>query len=131
MAKKKEKKEVNKMVDERIGNYSFTIGVVIALILGLASAYITGTAASVLVSILIILGLVVGFLNVTGKETKEFLLVAAVLAVVLSMTSVSANIGGVMYLGPYIKGVVDYILVFIVPAVLIVGLKDIIRIAKP
>ena len=119
------------MVDERIGNYSFTIGVVIALILGLASAYITGTAASVLVSILIILGLVVGFLNVTGKETKEFLLVAAVLAVVLSMTSVSANISGVMYLGPYIKGVVDYILVFIVPAVLIVGLKDIIRIAKP
>ena len=69
-------------MDQRVGNYSFIIGVIIAVVLGLVSL---GAATPWLASLLVVLGLIVGFLNVTGKETKEFLIVATVLVIAASM----------------------------------------------
>jgi len=68
-------------MEKQIGNYSFIIGVIVAVVLGLAAPKL-GTATAWLWSLLVILGLVVGFLNVSGKETKEFLLVAVSIVIV-------------------------------------------------
>lgn len=111
-------------MEKKIGHYSFIIGVVLALVLGLAGQYL-GTAEPWLISLLIVLGLVVGFINVTGKETKEFLTVATLLAVVLFVSGGAASIGSVMYIGSYLAGVLKYAMAFIVPAVIVVALKDI------
>ena len=54
-------------MEQKIGHYSFIGGVIIAVVLGLVPAATLGTAAAWLASLLVILGLVVGFLNVTGK----------------------------------------------------------------
>ena len=53
-------------MEKQIGNYSFIVGVILAIVLGLAASK-TGTAEPWLWSLLIVLGLVVGFLNVSGK----------------------------------------------------------------
>ena len=87
-------------MDKRIGNYSFTIGVVIAIILGLSIPALANVEP-ILVSLLLVLGLIVGFLNVAGKESKEFLTVVAVLAIVLYVSG-GSGLGQIQYIGPYI-----------------------------
>ena len=111
-------------MEQKIGHYSFVIGVVVALVLGLAGKYL-GTAEPWLISLLIVAGLVAGFLNVTGKETKEFITVGAILAVVLYVSGSSADVGSVLYVGDYLAGVIQYAMAFIVPAIIVAGLKEI------
>lgn len=111
-------------MEQKIGHYSFVIGVVVALVLGLAGKYL-GTAEPWLISLLIVAGLVVGFLNVSGKETKEFLTVGAILAVVLFVSGSAADVGSVLYIGDYLAGVIQYAMAFIVPAIIVAGLKEI------
>lgn len=109
-------------MDKRVGNYSFIIGVIISVVLGIFSL---GPATPWLASLLVVLGLVVGFLNVAGKETKEFLLVAVVLIIAAAMGGASATLGGVQYIGQYLSGIFTQVLAFVVPATVIVALKDI------
>ncbi len=112
-------------MEEKIGHYSFIGGVIIAVVLGLVPAATLGTAAAWLASLLVVLGLIVGFLNVTGKETKEFMMVATVLIIAAFAGGASETLGGVQYLGPYLQGIFSSILAFVVPATVVVGLKDI------
>jgi len=116
-------------MDKKVGHYSFTIGVIIAVILGLALP-IGAQAQAILTSILVLLGLIVGFMNVTGKETREYLLVATVLVLVSYAGSAGGTLGGVMYVGPYLEGIFRGIMSFVVPATVVVGLKDIINLSK-
>src|SRR3989339_147109 len=109
-------------MDKNIGRYSFIAGVVIAIVLGLTLP-INDTVATWLTSVLVIMGLVVGFLNITHSETKEFLTLATILVVI-------AYAGGVGYngmenravVGGYLAGILNSILVFVVPAAVVVAL---------
>jgi len=117
-------------MDERLGNYSFAVGVVIALVLGLAASAFTASVQAVLTAILVLLGIVVGIVNITGEETKDFLFTATVLiiATALGLSDVALRsvgaIGGVS-IGTLLVGVFGKILIFTVPAVIIVALKHI------
>lgn len=117
-------------MEKQIGNYSFIVGVIIALVLGLASAQL-GTAKAWLWSILVVLGLIVGFLNVSGKDTKDFLMVTVVLVVVAY--AANAQISGwtdVKFIGPYLNSVFSSLLTFVVPASIVVALKEVYQLAK-
>ena len=117
------------MVDERIGKYSFIGGVVIAVILGLAIPGLAGVAPW-LTSLLVLLGLVVGYLNVSGKDTKDFLLIATILVIVSSMGSNATILGSVQLIGRYLQGIFSNIMAFVVPAVIIIGLKAVYGMTK-
>ena len=112
-------------MEQKIGHYSFIGGVVIAVVLGLFSTQVGAEAGAWLASLLVVLGLIVGFLNVSGKETKEFLMVAVVLIIAAFAGNASGTLGGVQIIGPYLAGVFSQILAFVVPATVVVGLKDI------
>jgi|TARA_Y100000310_G_scaffold344951_1_gene460729 hypothetical protein len=112
-------------VEQKIGHYSFIGGTVIAIVLGLFSAQVGDPAGAWLASLLVVLGLIVGFLNVSGKETKEFLMVATVLVIAAFAGGASDILGGVQYIGQYLQGIFSNILAFVVPATVVVGLKDI------
>ena len=117
-------------MEKQIGNYSFIVGVIIALVLGLASAEL-GAAKAWLWSILVVLGLIVGFLNVSGKDTKDFLLVTVALVVVAYAGS--AQVSGwanVELIGKYLTGLFDSLLTFVVPASIVVALKEVYQLAK-
>ena len=118
-------------MEKQIGNYSFIIGVILAVVLGLASQQL-GTLQPWLWSLLVVLGLVVGFLNVSGKETKEFLLVTVALVVVAYAGSAQVNSWEtqVKIIGPYLKGIFDSILAFVVPSSVVVALKEVWELAK-
>jgi hypothetical protein len=112
-------------MEQKIGHYSFIGGVIIAVVLGLVPASTLGTAAGWLTSLLVILGLIAGFLNVTGKETKEFMLVATVLIIASFAGGAEGTLGGVQFIGQYLQGIFHSVLAFVVPATVVVGLKDI------
>lgn len=117
-------------MEKQVGHYSFMIGVILAVILGLAAgADVSGNWTPWLASLLIILGLIVGFLNVTGKETREFLLVATALVIVIGIAGGTAALN-IEMIGKYVVGIVTQLMAFIVPAVIVVGLKDILALAK-
>lgn len=114
-------------MDKKIGHYSFIIGVIIAVVLGLAEQML-GTATEWLVSIMVLLGLIVGFMNVSGKESRDFLIVAVIL--VLVSGGASGTLGNVLYVGSYLVSVFNQIMAFVVPATIVVGLKNIKALAE-
>jgi len=118
-------------MEKQIGNYSFIVGVIIAIVLGLAATRLPAGATSWLWSLLIVLGLVVGFLNVSGKETKDFLWVTVALVVVAFAGSVQVESWEhVQLIGTFLKGIFDSILAFVVPASVVVALKEVWALAK-
>ena len=112
-------------MEQKLGHYSFIGGVIIAVVLGLASDALGPSAAAWLASLLVVLGLIVGFLNVSGKETKEFMLVSVVLMIAAFVGNGADTLGGVQYVGSYLSGIFTQILAFVVPATIVVGLKEI------
>lgn len=111
-----------------VGRWAFIIGVVIALVAGFASKLIGPNGPTITTSVLIVMGLIVGLLNVTEKETKEYLLAAAVLVLVTSQGG--PILGAVTTVGPYIQSVFTAIMTFVMPAAIIVSLKAIYALAQ-
>lgn len=106
-------------VMSKVGGWAFIVGVVIAIIIGLFA----GAAGTLVVSILMILGLIVGFLNVTGKETNKFLLAAVSLVIVAGLGG--SVLGSIAVIGGFLQGVLNALMLFVVPATIIVALKAI------
>jgi len=102
-----------------LGSWAFLIGLIIAVIIGLVPT--TGTT---LPMILVILGIIVGLLNVADKEVTPFLMSGAVLIIA---TALGQNaLATVPYVGP----VVTALLILFVPATIIVAIKNVFNIAK-
>jgi hypothetical protein len=116
-------------MDKKVGEYSFIVGVVIAIVLGLFAAQIKDPINGILVSLLVILGLVVGFLNVAGKETKDFLAVGVML-LITAYVGGAIGLAKVMYVGMYLAGIFNNLVAFAAPAIVIVALKEVLRLAK-
>jgi hypothetical protein len=113
------------MAYEKIGGWAFILGVVIAVIAGLASGALDATTAGYVTLALVILGLVVGFLNIGDKDIKDFLVAA--IAVILMGT---ANLGVIPIVGVYLASMVLNISAFVAPAALVVALKAVYNLAS-
>ncbi|MBU0461818.1 MAG: hypothetical protein KJ574_04490 [Nanoarchaeota archaeon] len=98
---------------QNVGHYAFIIGVILAIIAG-----IVVTANPWVVLALVVLGLIVGFMNVTAKETTEFLVAAIAL-----IAAGTANLTVIPYIGAYLTSILGYISVFVAPAAIVVALK--------
>lgn len=79
-------------------------------------------------SALVVLGLIVGLINVTEKETQPFLVAAVSMVIVAYMTR--TGIEAVPLIGEVLKSTLNGIMTFVSPAVLIVALKQIYTMAK-
>ena len=106
-------------MDAKLGHWAFIVGIIIAIIAGLVPAWQTPTITWVLV----ILGLVVGLLNITAKETIEFLVAAIALLVI-------GSAGAIPALGTIILSILANIVAFVAPAALVVALKSIYSLAQ-
>lgn len=110
----------------KIGSWAFLVGVILAVVFGLG---LTNGAAPWMVSLVFILGIVVGLLNVTAGEVGTFLTAGAVLVIVASLGSASvAAVGGSA--GTYITGLLNGILLLFVPATIVVAVKHVFVIAR-
>ncbi|MBI2530394.1 MAG: hypothetical protein HYW05_04590 [Candidatus Diapherotrites archaeon] len=111
---------------EKIGGYAFLLGVIIAVIAGIAASQVAAYAGTIAL-VLVILGLIVGLLNIKDKQVTNFL-VAAIALLALSITA--GGLVTIPYIGNYLVAIVGQVAVFVMPAALIVALKDIYNIAS-
>ena len=107
-----------------IGKWAFLLGVLVAIIIGLGLAFpFSGL-------VLLILGIVVGFLNIEKKVTTNFM----VATITLLAVSVAANLTSINELlspiGTLVDSILKYIVIFVAPAALVVSLKDIYALAS-
>ena len=101
-----------------IGSWSFLIGVILAVIFGFM------TTTQILTNILIILGIIVGLLNIADEEVSPFLMAGTVLVIVSTLgQSVMSNIN-------FFGAILENLTVLFVPATIIVALKHVFSLAK-
>lgn len=108
----------------KIGHFAFVGGILIAIIAGLLQTTSTFFAFSIL-----LLGIVVGFLNISAKEVTPFLVAAVALLVAGSADFQTLN---VLFnpLGTVLTSLFSFIKLFVAPAALVVSLKSIIALAR-
>ena len=117
------------------GAWAFLVGVILAILIGLSTTLIPIPAltdySAQIYAILVILGLIVGFLNVTGKDSQTFLLAGAILVVVskFGMESVTGSLIGIG-IGDAVASTFAALLALFVPATIIVALKTVFSIAN-
>ncbi len=101
-----------------IGAWAFLIGLVLAIIF----AFIPGIGAW-LGWVLFIIGIVVGLLNISDKETQPFLMAGVVLVIVTAL-------GASAFAGlAYIPKLLTNVLALFVPATIVVALKSVFSMA--
>lgn len=106
---------------EKIGELAFLACVVIAVIAGLVATDANG----MILGVLVVLGLIVGFLNVSEKETTPFLISAA--ALIIAST---AQFSTIPVAGVYIQSILANIAAFVAPAAVLVALKAVYALAS-
>ena len=107
-----------------LGSWAFLVGVILAVVFGLFASQFSTTSQTYMVWALVVIGLIVGLLNVTAKESTPFLMSGLVLLVA------SVFGAGVMQGINYIPSVLEALLMIFVPATIIVAIKNVFSLAK-
>ncbi|PJA18603.1 MAG: hypothetical protein COX63_02075 [Candidatus Diapherotrites archaeon CG_4_10_14_0_2_um_filter_31_5] len=113
---------------EKIGELAFILGVVIALIAGVAFNYL-GSLAGWVPLVLVILGIIVGLLNIKDKETTPFLIASIALLATGAVDSFRIIDEVLNPLGTILYYIFANIAVFVAPAALIVAIVAIKKLA--
>ena len=114
---KKSKKNV-------VGVWAFLIGVILAIGIGLFSEFLAATAYKTVLGVLVVLGIIIGLLNISTKENSQFLLAGLVLVVVGYMGQ------GILGIIPQLSKILSSLLILFVPATIIVALRTVFEVAR-
>ncbi len=106
-----------------VGRWAFLAGLVVAII----ASFITGFAVTIAL-VLFMLGLVVGFLNISQKDSNKFLL-----ATIALLTGGIASISAISIFGvvtTYLTSSIGNFVAFVSAAALVVAIKAIFETGK-
>ena len=126
---------VMKSKENSLGAWAFLVGVILAIIAGVFTSLIPIPSlvkySPQIYGILIILGIIIGSINVSAKDTQIFMIAGTVLVIVskFGMESVTGSLIGIG-IGDLVSSVFGALLVLFVPATIIVALKTVFSIAQ-
>lgn len=106
----------------KVGEWAFLVGVLLAIVLGLFPDALEATTVT---SVLVVLGIIVGLVNIAARETTGFLLAAVALLV-----AGSAGYGILPGVGNYLNSILTNIGTFVAPAAVIVALRAVYSLAR-
>ena len=107
-----------------VGSWSFLVGVILAVLLGLG---LTGSYQTQILWVVFLLGIVVGLLNIKVTEASRFLTGGTVLVLV---SFLGVQVGIFDAVAPVISSVLKGILTLFVPATIIVALRSVFVLAE-
>jgi len=102
-----------------LGSWAFLVGVILAVVLGAL-----GLVTSTITWVLVVLGVIVGLLNITEKEAQPFLLAGVALVIVAALGR------NVLQTVTILGNIVDAIVTLFVPATAVVAIKEVFGAAK-
>jgi len=120
------KPDATKKLSSYIGLVAFFIGIILAIVGGIGYHDNSGITLT-----LVIVGILVGLLNITGKEVLP-LLIAAIALIVVGLTQGFLpldDLGGEA--GTKINAIVAYLATFMAPAAVIAAFRAIWAVARP
>jgi len=103
---------------EMVGKWAFVIGLIISIVAGIVNIGASGLAW------LVVLGIIVGFINVTSKEVTGFLIATIAL---MMIGSVGLNLPAV---GLFVTSIVTAFTSFVAGAAFIVAIKEVFAITR-
>lgn len=114
-------------MDKKLGSWAFLVGIVVSLIAGLViQPADLGSAPSnfgSVTTVLVVLGLIVGYLNITPAEATQFLVAN------LTLLVASSSIVLIPFIGPMVKYVLTSVIIFCSSAAVVVALRQIYNLA--
>jgi len=124
------------MASQKLGGYAFLVALIIAIIAGIVATFMSDMMAGltgIVTLVLVILGLVVGFLNIHDKHISDFLIATIAVAMVGGtaggLIGINAFLPG-LQIGTLVATIVINIVAIAGAAALVVGLKQILALAK-
>jgi hypothetical protein len=102
---------------EKVGRWAFIAGLVIAVLGAFFNLATFGL-------VLMILGLIVGFLNVSGSEAQSFLIAG------IALTASAAAVQALPFVGDIVTNIMGGVVAFVTPAILVVAVKALLETAK-
>jgi hypothetical protein len=113
-----------------VGAYAFLVGVIFAVIMGLSQKLLNITYSNSPYAFLVILGIVIGFLNVGDRDSMTFLIASLSLVIVSGFgQSALIYVSNIPFLSS-LTAILAALLVMFVPATIIVALKVVFNLAK-
>jgi len=109
-----------KQSDNALGSWAFLIGIVLAVVAALFSSSIQEW----MLWALLIIGLLVGLLNITEKESSSFMMSGTVLIIASALGQ------GSFSLIPVLSRLLDTLLLIFVPATIIVATRSVFSLAR-
>jgi hypothetical protein len=128
---------VLKAKEKSVGAWMFLFGVILAIIIGVATSKFLSLDSvikysSPIYAILVIIGLYVGYkINVEGKDAQSFLITSAILVIVsrFGMESVTGSLIGIG-IGDLVTSTFSALLTLFVPATIVVAIKSLFSSAR-
>jgi hypothetical protein len=108
----------------KIGGIAFIVGLVLAVIVAIMGA----NNASWAIYVLAVLGLIVGLMNVTEKESLKFLV--ASIAFITTFTALGTVVAPLGTVGDFLSNFFGLLVVFVSPAAAIVAISSLLAITK-
>jgi len=105
-----------------LGAWAFLIGVILAVIAGFVPTI--NLQIGLWAGIFSAIGIIIGLLNITSTETKEFLIAGTVLVIVGNFSQEVYNAL------PYVGSVIKALVILFAPATIIVALKAVFDTAR-
>jgi len=119
-----------KSQENLIGAYAFLIGVIFAVVIGLTQKIFDITYSNIPYAILVIFGIVIGFLNVANKDSMTFLFASLALVIVSGFGQTALVYVSNIPVLSSLTSILASLLLLFVPATIIVALKTVFNIAK-
>jgi hypothetical protein len=101
-----------------IGRIAYLIGFFGAIIVGLLVGLGTIEAGTMLTTILVLAGVIIGFMNIATKESTAFMVASLVIGAGAGL------LADLAFIGPFIVAVLSAIAAVILPAAVIVAVKE-------
>ena len=118
------KKRKPKVINLNFGHIIFLVGLGLAIVGGLFSNAFTAHANGVIIWVLVLLGVIIGLLNITARETAVFLISTLALLVTMSVLKL------VPIFGDKLVAILNYVSYLIAAAALVVALEAIYALAS-
>lgn len=115
----------------KVGEWAFLVGLLLAIVLGFFDQASWGQTVT---AVLVVLGIIVGLVNIVAKETDDFL-IASIALLVAGVAGYGGVTGYGLYqvlpgIGSFLSTVLTNIATFVAPAAVIVAIKAVYRLAR-
>jgi hypothetical protein len=105
-----------------VGFWAFIVGLIVAVVAGILLPQNT-----IIIIVLVILGLIIGFLNITASEIMLFLVATIALVVVGNVFAPLTTLG----IGAILGNILAYVATLMAPAAIVGAIKALWAVGKP